>query len=186
MNNQPRNDKKSQLNKKKTRLYDSRNIKAQNNDASYDQKDTKLNVPEFLQSRKYEINAFELSQLKSKQALNSRCFQNLPRLMRRRAASHHISRIPKRLRAKALREMKGANAPSRKVARGRNLYKLLQRQKLLKVASRMKKKGVLQEKFGQSVIYVPNIRRFQRHWIKDGLLWRRSSIIQLVHLIIRQ
>ena len=139
MNNQPRNDKKSQLNKKKTRLYDSRNIKAQNNDASYDQKDTKLNVPEFLQSRKYEINAFELSQLKSKQALNSRCFQNLPRLMRRRAASHHISRIPKRLRAKALREMKGANAPSRKVARGRNLYKLLQRQKLLKVASRMKK-----------------------------------------------
>lgn len=139
MSSNQRNDKKSQLNKKKTRLYNSRNIKAQNSDPSYDQKDTKLNVPEFLESRKYEINAFELSQLKSKQALNSRCFQDLPRLMRRRAASHHISRIPKRLRSKALREMKGANTPSRKVAKGRKLYKLLQRQKLLKLASKMKK-----------------------------------------------
>lgn len=139
MSNQQRNDKKAQLNKKKTKLYNSRNIKAQNNDPSYNLVDTKLNVPEFLESRKYEINAFELSQLKSKQALNSRCFQNLPRLMRRRAASHHISRIPKRLRSKAMREMKGANAPSKKVAKGRRLYKLLQKQKILKVASKMKK-----------------------------------------------
>ncbi|KAI5967717.1 POP1 [Candida margitis] len=139
MSNQQRNDKKSSLNKKKTKLYNSRNIKAQNQDASYDQQDTKLNVPEFIESRKYEINAFELSQLKSKQALNSRCFQNLPRSMRRRAASHHISRIPKRLRSKALREMKGAKTPSGKVPKGRRLYKLLQKQKTLKVASKLKK-----------------------------------------------
>ncbi|KAI5948870.1 POP1 [Candida theae] len=139
MSNNQRTPGKSQLNKKKTRLYNSRNIKAQITDLSYDKSDTKLNVPEFLESRKYEINALESSQLKSKQALNSRCFQDLPRSMRRRAASHHISRIPKRLRAKALREMKGANGPPRKVAKGRRLYKLLHTQKLLKVASKLKK-----------------------------------------------
>ncbi|KAI5963697.1 POP1 [Candida pseudojiufengensis] len=137
-NNSKKGNDKKHFNKKKTRLYNSRTIKSQNADSSYDKKENKLNVPDFISSRKYEINSFELSQLKSKQALSSRCFQNLPRVMRRRAASHNVSRIPKRLRSKAIREMKGALSPTKNVPKGRKLYKLLQRQKILKVASRLK------------------------------------------------
>ncbi|KAI5951169.1 POP1 [Candida jiufengensis] len=140
-NNKGGNNDKKNLNKKKTKLYNSRTIKIQNNDSSYSKKENKLNVPDFLSSRKYEINSLELSQLKSKQALNSRCFQNLPRVMRRRAASHNVSRIPKRLRAKAIREMQGASLPAKHVPKGRKLYKLMQKQRILKAASKLKNDG---------------------------------------------
>ena len=128
---------KRQFNKKKTRLYNSRNIKSQNLEPSYDRQQKVLDVNQFIQSRDYEIKSFEQSQLNSKNAAATRVFQALPRILRRRAASHNVKRIPKRLRSKAKREM-SSSLPVKKLPRGRRLYKLMLRSRLLKVASKMK------------------------------------------------
>ncbi|KAF6067070.1 Ribonucleases P/MRP protein subunit POP1 family protein [Candida albicans] len=126
-----------QLNKKKTRLYNSRTIKSQINDQAYDKKQRVLDVNSFIHSRNFEIRSFEQSQLNSKNASSTRVFQDLPRALRRRAASHNVKRIPKRLRKRAKHEM-SSNLPVKKMPRGRRLYKLLVRNRLLKVASKMK------------------------------------------------
>lgn len=126
-----------QLNKKKTRLYNSRTIKSQINDQAYDKKQQVLDVNSFIHSRNFEIRSFEQSQLNSKNASSTRVFQDLPRALRRRAASHNVKRIPKRLRKRAKQEM-SSNLPVKKMPRGRRLYKLLVRNRLLKVASKMK------------------------------------------------
>lgn len=60
---------KRQFNKKKTRLYNSRNIKSQNLEPSYDRQQKVLDVNQFIQSRDYEIKSFEQSQLNSKMQL---------------------------------------------------------------------------------------------------------------------
>ena len=127
-----------QLNKKKTRLYNSRTIKSQLNDPAYDKKQRVLDVNSFIHSRNFEIRSFEQSQLNSKNASSTRVFQDLPRVLRRRAASHNVKRIPKRLRKRAKQEM-SSNLPVKKMPRGRRLYKLLVRNRLLKVATKMKK-----------------------------------------------
>lgn len=41
----------------------------------------------------------------SKRALTSRAFQQVPRHLRRRTASHDVKRVPKRLRGRAGREV---------------------------------------------------------------------------------
>lgn len=130
---------KPNINSKKAKLYNSRTIRAELNDSSF--KEGKLSVPEFLSSRNFEIKSFELSQLNSKYALSTRCFQSLPRTLRRRTASHNVKRIPKRLRNKALREMQNSvnGVPSKKNhVRGKELYRLKMSKKLLKLASRIK------------------------------------------------
>lgn len=124
---------------KKSKLYDSRAIRAELTDENF--KEGKLSVPEFLASRNFEIQSFELSQLKTKYASSSRCFQSLPRALRRRTASHNVKRVPKRLRNKALREMHNTltGVPAKKKhSRGRELYRLRQSKKLLKLASKIK------------------------------------------------
>ncbi|RLV90088.1 Ribonucleases P/MRP protein subunit POP1 [Spathaspora sp. JA1] len=125
------------INRKKARLYNSRNIKAQTTDSSIENKGEKLSIPNFLETRKFEIKSFELSQLNSKNALSTRIFQSLPRTLRRRAASHNVKRIPKRLRTRALREM-NSTGPIKKLPRGRKLYKLQVKTRLLKVAGKLK------------------------------------------------
>ena len=42
----------------------------------------------------------------SKKALSSRAFQQVPKDMRRRTASHNVKRVPKRLRARAAKEVR--------------------------------------------------------------------------------
>ena len=42
---------------------------------------------------------------RSKTALTSRAFQQVPRALRRRTASHNVKRVPRRLRARAKREV---------------------------------------------------------------------------------
>lgn len=128
------------INAKKAKLYNSRVIKTQNHEPSLIGQD-KLNVPQFVEAREFEIKSFELSQLRSKFAASNRAFQSLPRTLRRRAASHNVKRIPKRLRAKALREMKTSSngtPPKKEHLRGRKLYRLRMTKKLLKWASRIK------------------------------------------------
>ncbi|CUM65555.1 uncharacterized protein PRCAT00003201001 [Priceomyces carsonii] len=127
-------------NSKKSRLYNSRAIRTQLVDSSFVDNE-KLSIPEFLKSRSYEIKSFELSQLNTKRASSNRVFQSLPRTLRRRAASHNVKRIPKRLRSRAIREMKnavhGVNPKSHHL-RGRNLYKLRMSKKLLRLGSKLK------------------------------------------------
>ncbi|ODV79433.1 POPLD-domain-containing protein [Suhomyces tanzawaensis NRRL Y-17324] len=136
----PKNANGKNPNAKKARLYNSRTIKTQVNDSSFVDKE-RLNIPDFLQSRTFEIKSFELSQLKTKNASATRVFQSLPRVLRRRAASHNVKRIPKRLRNRSLKEMKNSLngvPPKTEHLRGRQLYRLNTRKKLLKLGGRLK------------------------------------------------
>lgn len=131
-------------NARKAKLFSSRAIRSENSDPSI--KDGILSIPEFLSSREYEIRAFEQSQLNTKYASSTRVFQSLPRLLRRRTASHNVKRIPKRLRAKALREMQNTvnGVPDRKPhLRGRELHRLKIRKRMLRLASEIKALGSL-------------------------------------------
>jgi ribonuclease P/MRP protein subunit POP1 len=130
---------KPNISNKKAKLYNSRSIRAELTDPSFNE--GKLSVPDFLSSRNFEIKSFELSQLNSKYASSTRCFQSLPRKLRRRTASHNVKRIPKRLRNRALREMQNSInglPPKKKHLRGRELYRLKMSKRLLKLASRIK------------------------------------------------
>ncbi|OBA22280.1 hypothetical protein METBIDRAFT_40082 [Metschnikowia bicuspidata var. bicuspidata NRRL YB-4993] len=126
-------------NGKKTKLYNSRTIRTETVDPSY--KNGVLNLPQFIASREYEIKAFEQSQLNTKAASATRVFQSLPRTLRRRTASHNVKRIPKKLRAKGLREMQNTTngVPSKKQhSRGRELHRLKLQKRLLRLASKIK------------------------------------------------
>ncbi|KAK3668030.1 Ribonucleases P/MRP protein subunit pop1 [Elasticomyces elasticus] len=71
-----------------------------------------LDVSSFVKSRAYEIQALENGLQRSKKALNERAFQQVPKELRRRTASHNVKRVPKRLRARAGREMAVDNTPT--------------------------------------------------------------------------
>ncbi|ODQ81657.1 hypothetical protein BABINDRAFT_174282 [Babjeviella inositovora NRRL Y-12698] len=122
---------------KKQRLFNSRTIRTENVDPAFS--DGKLDVPSFMASREYEIRQLEHAQLRSKYSASTRVFQSLPRTLRRRAASHNVKRIPKRLRARALKEMANQNATKKTHhPRGRALYRLKMQVRLLKLAARHK------------------------------------------------
>lgn len=126
-------------NPRKAKLFSSRTIRTQNSDPSI--KEGVLNIPDFLSSREYEIKAFEQSQLNTKYASSTRVFQSLPRLLRRRTASHNVKRVPKRLRSKALREMQNTvnGVPPKKLhLRGRELHRLKLQKRMLRLASNIK------------------------------------------------
>ncbi|OUM51235.1 hypothetical protein BVG19_g325 [[Candida] boidinii] len=189
------NDNGKNFNKKRTKLYNSRLIRSEQSDPAFtnavqlkneldntkkfskkdilnrDNIPNKLDIPSFLNSRKYEIKEFQNSQFRSKNSSSTRVFQSLPRSMRRRTASHNVRRIPKRMRKKALKEMglslnssnynnnnynddgsarletKGVTATGKPVKdkhpRGRILYKLRREMKLLKYAGKYKLSGNL-------------------------------------------
>lgn len=166
------NNGRTPLNDRKTRLYNSRAIKAQTTESAYDKQESILNVPQFLDARKFEINAFEESQLKSKNAMATRCFQALPRAMRRRAASHHVSRIPKRLRRKAIREMNGANGPPQKrLPRGRQFFKLMQKYRVLKAASKLRQD---RQEFNPTLKH-GNVRKYIRSITRELYTLRKND-----------
>ncbi|CAI2184541.1 19786_t:CDS:10 [Funneliformis geosporum] len=64
-----------------------------------------IDVVDFAEARAFEINAMNDALERANQAKNSRASQNLPRHLRRRAASHNVKRLPIRLRKKATEEM---------------------------------------------------------------------------------
>ncbi|GME76486.1 unnamed protein product [Ambrosiozyma monospora] len=117
---QPHQKQQKPQNFKKSRLYNSRQIRTEIQDPSFTNPNStnsnksivnvnnlpnKLDIPRFLSSRQFEITEFSKSQARSSNSRASRIVQTLPRSMRRRTASHNVNRIPKRLRKKALREM---------------------------------------------------------------------------------
>lgn len=64
-----------------------------------------LDVKEFTKSRMNEINLITKELDQAKYSSTRRVFQQLPRHMRRRAASYNIKRLPTRLRLRALEEV---------------------------------------------------------------------------------
>lgn len=64
-----------------------------------------LDVSAFVKAREFEIKAMETSMGKSKASLSTRAFQQVPKELRRRTASHNVKRVPKRLRARAKKEV---------------------------------------------------------------------------------
>ncbi|KAK3673191.1 Ribonucleases P/MRP protein subunit pop1 [Recurvomyces mirabilis] len=75
-------------------------------------KNGELDVAQFVQAREYEIRALGDGMARSKKALNRRAFQQVPKDLRRRTASHNVKRIPKRLRGRGKREMAEDNTPT--------------------------------------------------------------------------
>ncbi|KAK4218825.1 ribonucleases P/MRP protein subunit POP1-domain-containing protein [Rhypophila decipiens] len=104
------NTKKSGQNFKRPKRVDARTIRAQPADAALE--DGKLDLQKFLNAREFEIKAIEDSMRKCKAANSTRTFQQVPRAMRRRTASHNVKRIPKRLRERAKREQVADNTPT--------------------------------------------------------------------------
>lgn len=96
---------------KRVKFQDARNIRSQPSDAALDS-DGKLDLQKFLSAREFEIKALETSMRKCKSANATRVFQQVPREMRRRTASHNAKRVPKRLRDRAKREMLEDNTPT--------------------------------------------------------------------------
>ncbi|KAF7548153.1 hypothetical protein G7Z17_g7253 [Cylindrodendrum hubeiense] len=74
-------------------------------------KDGELDLQAFLAAHEFEIRSLEQSMATSKAVSSSRAFQKVPRGLRRRTASHNPKRVPRRLRARARREMAEDNTP---------------------------------------------------------------------------
>ncbi|KAA8914511.1 putative ribonuclease P complex subunit Pop1 [Sphaerosporella brunnea] len=95
---------------KRARIISSRTIIAQTDLPEL--KSGALNTSAFIKARRFEIGALEKSMASSKAILKQRAFQSLPRELRRRTASHNTKRVPKRLRARAEKEMVEDNTPT--------------------------------------------------------------------------
>jgi len=95
---------------KRVKIYDARSILNQSGDSAL--KNGELDVTSFLKAREFEIKALENGMQKSKNFLTTRAFQQVPRDMRRRTASHNVKKVPQRLHKKAMREMKDDNTPT--------------------------------------------------------------------------
>ena len=70
-----------------------------------------INIKNFLRSHENEIRALEGALKAAKGGLSRRAFQDVPRELRRRTASHNPNRVPKRLRLRARQEAKDDNTP---------------------------------------------------------------------------
>ena len=69
-------------------------------------KNGELDVLAFVKAREYEIKALDTSMSASRRVLTTRAFQQVPRELRRRTASHNVKKVPKRLRDRASKEVR--------------------------------------------------------------------------------
>ena len=93
---------------KRAKTTDARTILTQNPDKALS-KNGDLDVSAFVKAREFEIRAMGASMAASKGSLSTRAFQQVPRGLRRRTASHNVKRVPKRLRARAAKEVRRSN-----------------------------------------------------------------------------
>jgi hypothetical protein len=98
----------SSAGRKRQKTHDIREISVQSSDAAISTTG-ELDVASFVKAREYEIGALEKSMQKTKKALTMRAFQQVPRAMRRRTASHNVKKVPRRLRRRAEREVSDRN-----------------------------------------------------------------------------
>ncbi|KAH7122300.1 ribonucleases P/MRP protein subunit POP1-domain-containing protein [Dendryphion nanum] len=82
-----------------------------------------LNVSRFMRAHENEIKSLEAAMSAAKKGLSRRAFQDVPRSMRRRTASHNPQRVPHRLRQQARREAKEDNTPVSKNKSGSGIGK---------------------------------------------------------------
>ena len=90
--------------RKRQKAQDARHIPVQSRDAAVSATG-ELDVASFVKAREYEINALEKGMQKARKGLTARAFQQVPRAMRRRTASHNVKKVPRRLRRRAEREV---------------------------------------------------------------------------------
>ena len=90
--------------RKRVKTQDARTIVAQTKGQAFG--DGEIDVEKFVKARQFEIKALEDGMKRSKGALTTRAFQNVPRDLRRRTASHNAKRVPKRLRQRAKKEVR--------------------------------------------------------------------------------
>ena len=95
---------------KRVKAQNARTILTQASDAALS--NGELDLQAFLKAREFEIKALEDGMRRSKSGLNTRAFQQVPRDLRRRTASHNVKRVPKRLQKRAGREMREDNTPT--------------------------------------------------------------------------
>ncbi|KAI9163399.1 Ribonucleases P/MRP protein subunit pop1 [Paramyrothecium foliicola] len=128
---------------KRAKIMVARNIPAQPAEAAL--KDGELDLQAFVAAHEFEIRSLEQSMATSKAMATSRAFQQVPRGMRRRTASHNPKRVPRRLRPRAKREMAEDNTPTvearrRKPRTSRARLRAETARKLAILALRKKKK----------------------------------------------
>ncbi|KAL4963912.1 ribonuclease P/MRP protein subunit POP1 [Aspergillus stella-maris] len=97
--------------RKRAKTIDARSLAVQSSDAALSVTG-ELDSAAYLKAREFEIQSLESGIQRSKAALTSRAFQQVPRSLRRRTASHNVKRVPGRLRARAKREMIEDNTPT--------------------------------------------------------------------------
>ncbi|PLB49201.1 POPLD-domain-containing protein [Aspergillus steynii IBT 23096] len=97
--------------RKRAKTFDARTLAVQSADAALSASG-ELDAAAYVGTREFEIRSLEAGMQRSKAALTSRAFQQVPRSMRRRTASHNVKRVPSRLRARAKREMAEDNTPT--------------------------------------------------------------------------
>lgn len=90
--------------RKRAKTFDARTLAVQSADAALSATG-ELDVAAYTAARTFEIQALEEGMQRSKNALTTRAFQKVPRSLRRRTASHNVKRVPRRLRARAKREV---------------------------------------------------------------------------------
>jgi ribonuclease P/MRP protein subunit POP1 len=95
---------------KRVKMQNARTILTQTSDTALS--NGELDLQAFLKAREFEIKALEDGMRRSKGGLNARAFQQVPRDLRRRTASHNVKRVPKRLQRRAEREMREDNTPT--------------------------------------------------------------------------
>ena len=98
-------DGQSERGTKRVKLSNARSILTQTSDKALNQ-NGELDVASFVKAREFEIRALEDGMLASKKISSTRAFQQVPREMRRRTASHNVKKVPKRLRARAAKEVR--------------------------------------------------------------------------------
>ncbi|KAI9367713.1 ribonucleases P/MRP protein subunit POP1-domain-containing protein [Aspergillus egyptiacus] len=97
--------------RKRAKTFDARSLAVQSSEAALSATG-ELDAAAYLRAREFEIRSLESGIQRSKAALTSRAFQQVPRSLRRRTASHNVKRVPSRLRARAKREMIEDNTPT--------------------------------------------------------------------------
>ncbi|KAK0346393.1 Ribonucleases P/MRP protein subunit pop1 [Friedmanniomyces endolithicus] len=109
-NSQPNAPKRHKPTDHRQKTRDARTLSTQTTSKAF--KNGELDVSAFVKSRAFEITALEEGMARSKKALNRRAFQQVPKELRRRTASHNVKRVPKRLRERGKREMADDNTPT--------------------------------------------------------------------------
>ncbi|EGD98415.1 ribonuclease P complex subunit Pop1 [Trichophyton tonsurans CBS 112818] len=151
-------DSSSSLHRKRVKIQDARTLAVQSSDTALS-KTGELDVAAFVAARQFEIRALEAGIRKSKNAATTRAFQQVPKSLRRRTASHNVKRVPRRLRAREKREMIEDNTPT-VTARRRKPTQLMRlrlesarRLQSLNARSKAKRQAVAKAKLAQSPHY---------------------------------